>query len=223
MEYLRPVPDEIHTRPNTLVITKTTDYSITDKTTGRSTITRIKIAEMNTGLDKDGYMYGKAIGEIPMEYIEAIYRYQEFQMQLAHYGELVYQRLLSFLISYYPSQTKGMLKKGFMTLRDKLSETINKDERLHSISEFNTPESRKSFGKLFAEFIEDRNIYEHGSLVYRTNDNKVLMHYIDRKDEKYSYKEINLNIMESYKEVFHYLNKTLEKLSNRLGELNKRK
>jgi hypothetical protein len=221
MKYLRPIPDEVNLRPNTLVVTKWGDYSILDNKTGRTTIVRINVAEMNTGLDEEGYMHGKTMATIPMNIIETIYNYQGIKSACANYGELINENLLSFLISYYPKSRIPLLKKGFMTLRDKLSEIINKDLRFHTIEEFVTPESRKSFGRLFAEFIEDRNIYTHGSIVYRTNDNKILIHYVDRKHPRYAYSEINSDIMKSYEELYLHLSRTLHELTKRLNELNR--
>jgi hypothetical protein len=217
MIYLRPIPDPVHKRNHTLMITQSTDYKIENKVTGNSVVTQINIVEMNTGVDKDGYMHGKSIGVVPPEYVESIYRHLEFQAACAHYGELINQKLLNFLIRYYPHLKDELLEKDFMKLRDDLSEIIKTDDRFYGIERLNTSNSRKTFRKLFAEFIEDRNIYTHGSLNYRTNDNKILLKYIDKHNKKFTYAEINLEIMESYEELFSYLNKIIADLGKQLG------
>ncbi len=221
MNYLRPIPDDLDQRPHTLTLTQSVDYSIFDKISGDTIFTRINIVVINSELDKDGNMYAKSIGKIPEEYVSAIYNHLIAKKDCSHYGELINQRLLSFLISYIHKQKKTFLKKGFMTLRDNLSDIIKTDKRFYTIDELNTQESRESFRKLFAQFIEDRNIYTHGSLVYRINDNKILIHCIEKNRTKYSYFEVNIRIMSSYVELFKYLNNILDKLGNKLGELSR--
>jgi len=217
MIYLRPIPDPVHKRNHTMILTQSTDYKIEDKVAGTSIITQINVVEMNTELDKDGYMHAKSFGIIPPEYVETIYRHLENQATCAHYGELINQKLLNFLIHYYPKLKDELLEKDFMKLRDDLSEIIKTDDRFYGIERLNTSNARKTFRRLFAEFIEDRNIYTHGSLNYRPNDNKIFLKYIDKHNKKFTYSEINLEIMESYQELFSYLNKIIADLGEQLG------
>lgn len=223
MIYLRPIPDPVHKKNHTLIVTKTTDFQITDKATSKTITTPISVVEMNTGLDKEGYMHAKTPAVIPTEVVETIYRHLEFKMVCAHYGEVINERLLSFLIQYYPTKMNELLKKDFMQLRNDLSDILKSDERLYTIERLNTSRSRKTFRQLFAQFIEDRNIYTHGSFVYRTNDDKLLVHFIDKQSGKYTYSVVNSDIMQSFEELYHFLKSILAELRELVGKLDKEK
>lgn len=219
MIYLRPISDYLHQSKDSMTLTNKTDYKIEDKTTGKIIVTQINMMQVTIGRDKDGNIHGQIDKVIPNEFVESIYRHLEKKNICGHYGEIINQKLLSFLTNYYTESDKELLQKDFMKLRDYLSDIIKKDVRFHSIEKLNSNTSRKTFTRLFAQFIEDRDIYTHGSLIYRVNDNKILIKYINKPNREFSYAVINFEIMISYENLYLYLKELLTELSNQLGRI----
>ena len=217
MKYQGPIPDRLHKRKNSFIVTKEQDFTITDHSIGKTFETRINIVEMNSGVDENGYLKGKSIGEIPLEIIENILKHSDLKSHCSQLGEILNQKLLSFLIQYFPDSRKNeLMDKDFMNLRNEFREIIKKDERFYDVTRLQTANSRKTIRRHFTNFIEDRNIYTHGSLQYRTNDSKVLIKYIDKPNKEFTYSEISLDIMNSYEELYNLLNKILIDMRNQL-------
>lgn len=103
-----------------------------------------------------------------------------------------------------------------MKLREKFCEILKSDERFYVIDNLKNPNIRKTFRKLFTQFIEDRNIYTHGALYYRFNDSKIMLKAICKSEGSYEFRIIDKKILKSYIDLYCFLDKTIKDMSELL-------
>ncbi|MEP6846929.1 MAG: hypothetical protein ABI861_13035 [Panacibacter sp.] len=133
-------------------------------------------------------------------------KYIKVQQNCVTVAEETNDMLKSFLANYY-LKTKNIAATPFMDdfafLRKQLSEILTNEKSFH-LKQLSTGQQRKEFRRLFAEFIEDRNIYTHGKLHVRINDLALIIRYDDRK-KGYVTKIVDSEIMQSFLSVSIYL------------------
>ncbi len=217
MIYIKPVLEKKDKRKQTFGVTQTIDYKITDHITGHIFPKKILVTENFTEVASDGWIYGKSQGNISDDIISHVLEYSDLIAKGCQIAEALNQKLLNFLIAYGKSDSKAdLLICDFMTLRDKLSVIIKGDSKFHNIERLQTGSLRRTFRKLFAEFIEDRNIYTHGEILYRINDKAILMRYINKKEKDFSMCLITKECIYSFYALYDYLNRTLNEMRERL-------
>ncbi|MBJ7882957.1 hypothetical protein [Gelidibacter salicanalis] len=134
-------------------------------------------------------------------------------------AENLNDNLRSFLTQYYENdkQSKHINNLSFSELRDCLSDILKKDNRFFSIEGLLMPEQRKSFRRLFADFITDRNIYTHGKLCLRLDDDSIFLFYAKRNRDGLWGCIINEDIVDSYFKTYTYISDIIGKMLVRLN------
>lgn len=221
MIYRRPQIEKRSKKGPTFTVTESVDYKIADYKSGYTFPKKILVTQNFTEVAQDGYIYGKSVGKIPPEIISMIVEYSDLISKGCQVAEALNQKLLKLLIKYDSNGSKDeLIICDFMNLRDRLSDIVKEDSRFHDIERLRTSGSRKTFRKLFAEFIEDRNIYTHGEMLYRINDKVILMRFINKKERNFSICIITKDIVYSFFSLYEYLNSILKDMEKKINGMN---
>ncbi|QHT68986.1 hypothetical protein GXP67_21190 [Rhodocytophaga rosea] len=128
-------------------------------------------------------------------------------------NDILRQVLLEYYDVFQRPNVDQLYTMDFMKLRDTLSDIIQKDHIFHNIEILKEKHSRKEFTRTFAAFIEDRNIYTHGHLHIRVNDDAVIITSIDKQNSKQIYWQVNQEIIQSFFDTYIVLKNVIFQIS----------
>jgi len=127
--------------------------------------------------------------------------YHSFQSLVNHgnnMAETLNNRLRDFLMSVKeikPSK-EDLMAMDFMTLRGVFSDFLHGYNDIKQEENFNDKEKRKNITSTFHKYIEDRNIYTHGTLKLRRPDETFVIQFILQRKHKL-YAEVSVEILKS--------------------------
>jgi hypothetical protein len=127
----------------------------------------------------------------------------------------LYKRFFTLLKYKELDELAKFKKRDFMFIKDLFFRIINKKNEHFSIKK---TVKLKEFKKMFKNFINDRNIFTHGNLMFEYPNFYPVLKYFDFKDNCYKTKEINNIILNTYIENYTYIRSNLITFSIELTE-----
>ncbi|MXV53321.1 hypothetical protein GS399_20340 [Pedobacter sp. HMF7647] len=171
--------------------------------------------EINTPIDKPIQSYiaeQKLVDEHNVKQASFIM----LKLHCVRVAELLKQKLLSFLIFYYRDDStitkEYLIGLDFMNLRNILSKIVKSSASFSDIPTLGSKHIIKLFTKTFHNFIEDRNIYTHGTLVTNIDTHDVAIEYLLGNQEVTCI--VSNDILQSFFFTYKILDDTLDEMQS---------
>ncbi|MBK7375601.1 MAG: hypothetical protein KA409_03000 [Ferruginibacter sp.] len=128
--------------------------------------------------------------------------YLKFQSIITHCitnGEAINNQLRELLLTFkeLKHSKEEIMQMDFMGLRGVFSDFLHHYTAIKKEPNFSTKEQRKGLTKMMHQFISDRNIYTHGTLLIQRPEEIFVIDYIEEKKTKQRC-EITLAILQSF-------------------------
>lgn len=137
---------------------------------------------------------------VPMtdEILAAYHSFQSLMNHANNIAETLNNRLRDFLMTVKEIKVskEDLMAMDFMTLRGVFSDFLNGYTAIKQEANFDTKEKRKNITSTFFKYIEDRNIYTHGTLKLRRPDETFVIQFILHRKHKL-YAEVSADILKS--------------------------
>jgi hypothetical protein len=154
---------------------------------------------------------------VPMtdDIIESYHAFQSLINHANNLAETLNNRLRDFLLTIkeLTLSQEELMRMDFMTLRGIFSDFFHSYRQIKQQENFSDKEKRKNITSTFYKYIEDRNIYTHGTLKLRRPDEVFVIQFIFQRKHKL-YAEVNADILKSNLAVGKWLIMLVSEISN---------
>lgn len=194
------------------------EASIEKKQTKEGNITNIEVVNLIYALERP--KDSKPVLPIDPKIFsdEFLAHYQKLRSELDKCVELA-QRIEDYLSLFLrssksifdPENEDSISSLDFMTKRSLLSNYLKQNASILENTVVNSRDRLKMFTKTFFYFIEDRNKYTHGTLMFEYPSLAPIIKYID-SNEQVVYAQISKDVIQDYFRSYDYISRTLNNI-----------